>query len=80
MIAAYCFWPSASRTHPQLQRIEATGGLQRLRHQVRYAVFFIELGVQIGRLITHQLVMARVLQQEGAAADGLEELLAGSPG
>ena len=38
-------------------------------------MFFIELGVQIGRLITHQLVMARVLQQECAAADGLEELL-----
>ena len=48
------------QTHPQLQGIETAGGLQRFGDQIRHAVFFIELGVQIGRLVAHQLVVARV--------------------
>ncbi len=60
--------------HPQLQRVETARGLQRLRYQVRYAVLFIEIRVQVRRLIAHQLIVARVFQQERAAADGLEEL------
>ena len=63
------------QAHPQLQRVKTTGGLQRFGHQVRHTRFFVELRVQVGRLIAHQLVVTRFFQQERAAADGLEELL-----
>ena len=55
------------QAHPQFQGIETAGGLQRLGDQVRHALRFIKLRVQVGRLITHQLIVACFLQQEGAA-------------
>ncbi len=63
------------QAHPQLQRVKATGGLQRFGYQVRYASLFVKLRVQVSRLIAHQLIVTRFFQQECAAADGLEELL-----